>query len=153
MSAQSSPLFAKTATQRLVDAAAELDFGAGASSAASASAALERCLARLEDVVEEETTALKCHRAVDLREFNNRKSQGLLDLSRCLRLFQGTGPSKAMIARLAGLRTRLDANCAVLKLHLEAVREISSVMTDAIRDAEWDGTYAPSLRGVLKAYD
>jgi hypothetical protein len=58
-----------------------------------------------------------------------------------------------MFARLAGLRAKLDANRAVLKLHLEAVREIANIMSDAIRDAESDGTYSPAVCGVLKAYD
>jgi hypothetical protein len=125
----------------------------GDGGAAAASSALERCIVRLEDVVDQETAALKSRAAVDLSEFNNRKSQGLLDLSRSLRLFQGAAPSKAMFARLAGLRAKLDANRAVLKLHLEAVREIANIMSDAIRDAESDGTYSPAVCGVLKAYD
>jgi len=119
----------------------------------AASVALERCVARLEEVVDLETAALKGRRAVDLREFNNRKSQGLLDLSRCLRLFQGVAPSKSALARLAGLRVKLDLNRDVLKLHLEAVREVAAVLSDAIRDAESDGTYSPAVCGVLKAYD
>ena len=119
----------------------------------AASAALERCIARLEDVVDNETAALKSRTAVDLREFNDRKSQGLLDLSRSLRLFQGAAPGKAVMARLADLRAKLDVNQAVLKLHLDAVREIATIMSDAIRDAESDGTYSPAICGVLKAYD
>jgi len=35
----------------------------------------------------------------------------------------------------------------------QAVREVSTAMADAIRDAESDGTYSPSIRGVLKNYD
>ena len=79
----------------------------------------------------------KSRAAADLREFNNRKSQGLLELSRSLRYFQGAPPSNAVLARLAGLREKLDINQAVLKLHLEAVREVSTIMADAIRDAEF----------------
>jgi len=120
---------------------------------AAASSAFERCIERLEDAVDQETAALKGRAVADLREFNNRKSQGLLELSRSLRHFQGAPPSNAVLARLAGLREKLDANRAVLKLHMEAVREVSTIMADAIRDAESDGTYSPSVRGVLKSYD
>lgn len=123
------------------------------SDGAAASAALEICLARLEEVVDLETAALKRREAVDLREFNNRKSQGLLDLTRSLRVFQGAAPSKAALARLGGLRVKLDLNQAVLKQHLEAVREIATVMSDAIRDADSDGTYSPAACGVGRAYD
>ena len=119
----------------------------------AASIALERCIARLEEVVDHETAALKQRAAIDLREFNNRKSQGLLDLSRCLRTFHGAAPSKAALARLAGLRAKLAVNQTALKLHLEAVREITTIVSDAIRDAESDGTYSPAMCGVLRAYD
>lgn len=131
----------------------ETDLAFADSDGAAASRAFERCIERLEAVVDQETAALKDRTATDLREFNNRKSQGLLELSRSLRHFQGATPSNAVLARLAGLRAKLDVNQAVLKLHLEAVREVSTVMADAIRDAESDGTYSPSVRGVLKNYD
>jgi hypothetical protein len=132
---------------------AEADLAFADSDGAAASSVFERCIERLEAVVDQETAALKDRTATDLREFNNRKSQGLLELSRSLRHFQGATPSNAVLARLAGLRAKLDVNQAVLKLHLEAVREVSTIMADAIRDAESDGTYSPSVRGVLKNYD
>ena len=121
--------------------------------AAAATSAFERCIERLEDVVDQETAALKSRAPADLREFNNRKSQGLLELSRSLRYFQVAPPTNAVLERLAGLREKLDINQAVLKLHLDAVREVSTIMADAIRDAESDGTYSPSIRGVVNSYD
>ena len=118
-------------------ARAEADLALADGDGAAASSAFERCIERLEDVVDQETAALKSRAAADLREFNNRKSQGLLELSRSLRYFQAAPPSNAVLARLAGLREKLDTNQAVLKLHLEAVREVSTIMADAIRDAEF----------------
>src|SRR3979409_901215 len=73
-------------------------------------AACERCIERLETVVDQETAALKGRAATDLREFNNRKSQGLLELSRSLRYFQGATPSNTVLARLTDLRAKLDTN-------------------------------------------
>jgi len=119
----------------------------------AATLAFERCTERLEDVVDRETAALKNRSHADLREFNNRKSQGLLELSRSLKFFQAAPPSNAVLERLAGLREKLDVNRAVLKLHLDAVREVSTIMSDAIRDSESDGTYSPSIRGVVSSYD
>ncbi len=115
--------------------------------------AFERCIDRLEEVVDQETAALRNRSHADLREFNNRKSQGLLELSRSLKFFQAAPPSNAVLERLAGLREKLDVNQAVLKLHLDAVREVSTIMSDAIRDSESDGTYTPSIRGVVNSYD
>jgi hypothetical protein len=108
---------------------------------------LERAIERLEEVVDQETAALKSRVGVDLADFSNRKSQGLLDLSRALRSHDGLARDKAALARLAGLRAKLDANRAALKIHLDAVREVATVLADAIRDAESDGTYSPGMRG------
>jgi hypothetical protein len=107
---------------------------------------LERAIERLEEVVDQETAALRSRAGVDLADFNNRKSQGLLDLNRALRSHDGLARDKAALARLAGLRTKLDANRAVLKTHLDAVREVATVLADAIRDTESDGTYSPGFR-------
>ena len=49
-------------------------------------------------------------------------------------------------------RLPFNANRAVLKLHLDAVREVSAAITDAMRDAESDGTYSPTVRGAGRAY-
>ena len=132
---------------------AELEALLPGSDGDAASLAFEQCIVRLEDVVEQETAALKSRAPINLRDSTNRKSHGLLELSRSIRLFQGGRPSNAVLARLAGLREKLDTNSAVLKLHLEAVREVSTVMADAIRDAESDGTYQPSVRAAANSYD
>ena len=107
---------------------------------------LERAIERLEEVVDQETAALRSRAGIDLADFNNRKSQGLLDLNRALRSHDGLARDKAALARLAGLRAKLDANRAVLKTHLDAVREVANVLADAIRDTELDGTYSPGFR-------
>ena len=133
--------------------AADLEALLTGSDSDAASLAFEQCIIRLEEVVDQETAALRSRAPINLREFTNRKSQGLLELSRSIRLFQGGRPSNAVLARLAGLREKLDTNGAVLKLHLEAVREVSTVMADAIRDAESDGTYQPSVRAAANSYD
>jgi hypothetical protein len=111
----------------------------------SAPAPLDRVIERLEEVVEQETAALRSRRAIDLKDFNNRKSQGLLELNRALRGLDGPPKDKGVLARLAGLRAKLDVNRAVLEMHLAAVREVATVLADAIRDAESDGTYSPTL--------
>jgi hypothetical protein len=111
----------------------------------SAPAPLDRVIERLEEVVEQETAALRSRTAIDLKDFNNRKSQGLLELNRALRGLDGPPKDKAVLARLAGLRAELDVNRAVLEMHLTAVREVATVLADAIRDAESDGTYSPTL--------
>lgn len=108
---------------------------------------VESAIERLEETVEQETAALNMRAGVDLREFNDRKSQGLLELTRAMRHFEGAAPEPALVTRLARLRSKLDRNSVALRMHLDAVREISAVMADAMRDAESDGTYSSSMSG------
>ena len=127
---------------------------AGATAAAAsergktaAGGALETIIQRLEEVVDQETAALRSRKPVDLKEFNDRKSHALLDLSRALRQVQTSGTNQARLKdRLAQLRAKLEVNRRVLQMHLEAVREVSTTLADAIREQDSDGTYSPSVR-------
>jgi hypothetical protein len=114
--------------------------------AALAPALLKSAVERLESVIDQETAALKMRRVVDLNDFNDRKSHGFVELSRAMRHFEGASLDQSLVACLTGLRTKLEANRAVLQMHLEAVKEVSTVVADAMRHADSDGTYAPTLR-------
>lgn len=106
---------------------------------------VEVSIQRLEEIVDHETSALRNRQAINLKEFNDRKSQALLELTRALRNFQGIGSSPELAERVGTLKKKLAINQAVLKLHLEAVREISTSLADAIRHSESDGTYTQSI--------
>ncbi|MCC7253296.1 flagellar protein FlgN [Hyphomicrobium sp.] len=106
---------------------------------------LEISIQRLEEIVDQETLALRTRKAINLKDFNDRKSQALLELTRSLRHVQGTSPDPALAARVGALKVKLAVNQAALKVHLEAVREISTSLSDAIRHAESDGTYTQSI--------
>ena len=103
--------------------------------------------------VEEETAALKARRHVDLDAFSNRKSQGLMELNRVLRLLGPAAKHEAVAERLSGLREKLELNQAVLKMHLDAVREVSQIVANAIREAESDGTYSHTIRSPEHRYE
>jgi len=116
-------------------------------SAGAARIRLGAIIEHLSAVVEEETAQLRRGGAIDLRAANDRKSQALLELTRALRLVdQSVLSDPAVEARLAALRHKLAGNQAVLKLHLEAVREVSNIVCAAIRHADSDGTYSPAIR-------
>jgi flagellar biosynthesis/type III secretory pathway chaperone len=116
-----------------------------------AGGAIEIVIQRLEEVVDQETAALKSRQKVDLKDFNDRKSHALLDLSRALRQMQAGGASQVHLKnRLAELRAKLEVNRRVLQMHLEAVREVSTTLADAIREQDSDGTYSPSVRMAYK---
>lgn len=122
--------------------------GGAANGESPASAGLARAIDRLEEVVEQETAALRSRAQFDLKEFNTRKSHGLLELTRAMRALAPADPSEPMRMRLAQLRARLETNRAVIAMHLEAVREISTMMADAMTQADSDGTYSASIAGI-----
>ena len=109
-------------------------------------AIIQRAVIRLVEIVEQETAALRDHTAIDLKEYNNRKAHGLLDLDRAVSMLDGLALDAATTALLAGLREKLNTNSRVLAVHIEAVREVASVIADTIREAESDGTYTHSYR-------
>ena len=100
---------------------------------------------RLEEIVDQETMALRSGKTVNLKEFNDRKSQALLELTRASRQMQGGSPDPALAKLVGALKVKLAVNQAALKMHLEAVREISTSLSDAIRQAESDGTYTQAI--------
>jgi hypothetical protein len=114
---------------------------------AAAFGVIVKAAERLELVIDQETAALQARTGVDLKDFNDRKSLGLLELTRAMRHVEGVAPDQALHARLSRLRGKLEINQAALRTHLEAVREISAIVADAMRNAESDGTYTPSIRG------
>lgn len=106
-------------------------------------------LTRLEDVLQEETAALRRQDTAELPQFFQRKSQGLLELANAQRSLGNAAISEPARTALASLRRSLEVNRDVLKLHLDAATELIEVFSQAIRDSESDGTYDPSygLRG------
>lgn len=108
--------------------------------------ALLKALARLEQVVDQETQSLRAGETPAFEDLNYRKSHGLLELTRAMRLVDPTSISNDLRDRLESFRDQLERNRLLLKTHLDATREISAILTAAIRDAESDGTYAPPQR-------
>jgi hypothetical protein len=104
--------------------------------------ALLRAVERTEDLLDEETFALKDRRAIDLVSFIRRKNQSLLEITRAARALRDYEVDPVVTDRLAGLKSKLERNQAVLRLHLEAVREVAELLAKAARDAESDGTYS-----------
>lgn len=103
---------------------------------------LNKAVERLEEVVEAETAALLSNSMADLEEFNRRKSQSLLELTRLARTLQDGSGSPEIRRRLEELRSKLDRNHSTLEMHLKAVQEVSDIVSKAIRSADSDGTYS-----------
>lgn len=108
--------------------------------------ALLKAIARLEQVVDQETQTLRAGETPAFEDLNYRKSHGLLELTRAMRLVDPLSIGDDLRDRLESFREQLERNRMLLKTHLDATREISAILTAAIRDAESDGTYAPPQR-------
>lgn len=101
-----------------------------------------KAMQRVEKLVDAETAALRSRIPFDLKESNNGKSQALLEFSLAVRALDGRTLDPELTERLKILRSKLETNRVVLKMHLEAVREVANVVADTIKDSEWDGTYS-----------
>ncbi|MBN9291967.1 MAG: hypothetical protein J0H36_12875, partial [Hyphomicrobium denitrificans] len=82
---------------------------------------------------------------VDVKTSNDRKSQGLLDLNQALRRLQKSDVNTDLQLRLAQFREKLLVNLRKIRLHLDAVKEIAAMLSDAIQNAESDGTYTRNI--------
>jgi hypothetical protein len=115
-------------------------------SPAASLAAVMMTIDRLEQIIDQETAELRSHKMVDLRDFNQRKSQGLLELSRGMRGLGEAARDRRLQAKLASLHAKIETNLAVLSMHLAAAQEVAAIISRAIQDAESDGTYSGSSR-------
>jgi len=102
---------------------------------------------RLEDIIDLETKTLQSFHPVALREFNHKKIYGLLELLRVVPTQGSNAQSPELELVLGRLRRKLEKNLAVLHMHLTAIREISAVMTNAIKEYDSDGTYTGQMSG------
>ncbi|ADZ72280.1 hypothetical protein SL003B_3861 [Polymorphum gilvum SL003B-26A1] len=112
-------------------------------------APLHAAIARAQAVVEAETEALRRRAGIDLKSFEYRKSQALLDLDRARRSLPSEGLDRRTSEQLGMLRMRLDENMALLSTHMSAVREIADVIAKAMLEADSDGTYSRPGSGCL----
>jgi len=102
---------------------------------------------RIEQAIDQETTAIRTDMNFDVADSNIRKSRHLYDLSRALKA-HGLGDLPASAANgLKQLREKLAVNQAALAAHLAAVTEVAALMQGAIQHAEADGTYSASAFG------
>ena len=105
-------------------------------------AAFLSAVGRLEQIIDLETLALQQHSPADLRDFNHRKSHGLLEMTRAMRALEQLSSDPESLAGLERLRGKLEKNLSILESHLRAVRQISGIIARAIEADDSDGTYS-----------
>jgi len=104
--------------------------------------ALADSIRRLEIVVDEEAAALTSRGPIDFEAINRRKSHSLLELTRLSRSAAGSAAAAALEPDFARLAGKLARSRELLQLRLSASQEIAELITDAMREAESDGTYS-----------
>jgi hypothetical protein len=99
---------------------------------------------RVQDAIDAENAKIASARVVDLQEFNLRKSQGLLELSRLMPLFAGVQIDATLREALTSLRANLENNRRILRIQLKAVQQVSEIIARTIQAGQSDGTYSAS---------
>lgn len=103
---------------------------------------LVKSLDRLEETLDLETSALLARDLSNLEEFNRRKSQSLLEISRLVRTVESAALDETATKRLQVLKGKLEKNQEILERHMRAVQELANIVSNAIQSADSDGTYS-----------
>ncbi len=107
-----------------------------------ASASLQRTLAALVLVIEEENTLLSRYDVAQHDTFTHRKNQALRELMAAQRIHPGVAGCGDCQPLLAQLKAGLLTNARLLQLNIQAVSAMSDIIIGAMREADSDGTYA-----------
>lgn len=101
---------------------------------------------RVKSVIDEDTQFLKSGDLTDVAKYSERKNRSLIELNRALKMMpQDQSASERLEIYLKPLRVKLAENADLLSARLNAIREVSDLIAQAIKDAQSDGTYgAPS---------
>lgn len=106
---------------------------------------LMKSLERLEETLDLETSALLARDLSNLDEFNRRKSQSLLEISRLVRTVDSAALDVVATKRLQNIQVKLESNKEILEQHMRAVQEVASIVSNAIQHANSDGTYSANV--------
>lgn len=97
-------------------------------------------------LVDEETEAIRKHGPRDIERYGERKGQALVHLSRGLQSAPRPAGRRDALDRLDALRAALESNRRALRIHMDAVSEVSQLIVRSLEQASSDGTYT-LLRG------
>ncbi|HXT06474.1 MAG TPA: hypothetical protein VN715_05990 [Roseiarcus sp.] len=100
---------------------------------------------RLSEAVERETHDLGGTGPVDYRAHSQRKSQGLLELSRLGASLSDMRGHPRLRSALGDLLAKLDANQRLLHAKLQAARTVAEIVARVISDGQSDGTYSDQI--------
>lgn len=99
----------------------------------------------ISEVVQEERGLIARPEGADFSALVARKSHLALELGKLMQLVEGKMPTERVRQRLGALSAELAANERLLRRHMDAVYEISSLIGEAIEQSTADGTYSSEI--------
>jgi hypothetical protein len=99
----------------------------------------------ISEVVQEEKSLIAHPEGADFSALVARKSHLALELGKLMKVAEGKVPPERVRLRLATLSAELAANERLLRRHMDAVYEISSLIGEAIEQSTADGTYSSEI--------
>lgn len=99
----------------------------------------------ISEVVNEERTLIGRPEGADFGALVARKSHLALELGKLMQVAEGHILTEVVKKRLQRLASELAANERLLRRHMDAVYEISSLIGDAIEATTADGTYSSEV--------
>ena len=99
----------------------------------------------ISEVVREEKSLIAEPEGADFSALVARKSHLALELGKLMQMAQGKVSNEHVRQRLKTLAAELAANERLLRRHMDAVYEISSLIGEAIEHSTADGTYSSEI--------
>ncbi|MFC3072471.1 hypothetical protein [Shinella pollutisoli] len=99
-------------------------------------------LGRLETIIDNENGNIGQDPDFDLPTSNAHKSRCLYELAMLTRDVRPDEVPATFSQQLSRVREKLATNAQRVSAHLEAVREVVSILKNAVQDLEADGTYS-----------
>jgi hypothetical protein len=97
------------------------------------------------EVLEEEKVQIAHPERADFSALVARKSHLALELGKLMKVAEGQVPTEQVRQKLKQLSIDLANNERLLRRHMDAVYEISSLIGDAIEQSTEDGTYSSEI--------
>ena len=102
---------------------------------------VRRIISRLIEYIEQENSAIEGSGDFDFALSSERKSRLLFEFNRANATLDPAHLADETVSGLRRLKLGLVENERRIQAHLSAVKEVSGILVDIIRDEENDGTY------------
>ena len=103
---------------------------------------IKTVLGRLEMIIDNENQRIGKDPEFDLKVSNAHKSRCLYELAMLTRDVRPDEVPQTFSPQLGRVREKLATNAQRVSAHLEAVREVVTILKGAVQDLEADGTYS-----------